>query len=116
MIRRDKISSSRLADVSVSSRRHRQWITRWEMDRSAGVTKTGHGEWKEPSRVGRLNVKRCIIIVRFHQNCQARPAGAEPTSRHRHRVDSNAALAITGIFGVRELAPAVRVAESRSTQ
>ena len=27
------------------------------MGRSVGVTKTGQGEWKEPSRVGRLNVK-----------------------------------------------------------
>lgn len=45
------------------------------MDRFVVVTKTGQGEWQEPSRVGRLNVKLDMIIVRFRGNCQARSAG-----------------------------------------
>ena len=48
------------------------------MNRSVGVTKTGLGEWKVPSRARGLNIKRNMIIVRFHQNCQswsARAAG-----------------------------------------
>ena len=59
--------------------------------RSVGVTKTGHCEWTEPSRVGRLNVKQSMIIVRFDQDCQA-PSNHASTAGTCHLAQINSIL------------------------
>jgi hypothetical protein len=61
------------------------------MDRSAGVTRAGHGEWKEPSQNEGPDVKWYMIIMRFRQNCQALTTGA-PGADHepwRGRIRAN---------------------------